>query len=96
MRTIATAALLLAAACGEDRPLTTTEAVAHLYAVSAEGVVCADAVTRDEEPERVICGWECVDVNGRLARYVFLDFAAVPAWHLASVSVEYSRSDECP
>lgn len=88
--------LALAACGGEDCPSDSlNDSAAHLYRLSDGEVLCLGATYRDNTtPTRVLCGWECIEMDGRLARYLFLDFSG-PDWRLNVVSVEYSRTDEC-
>ena len=88
-------ALLLVTACGSEIDPSMRESIADLYEIDPLGVSCFGSTLMEVEYGRVICRWECVEVQGRTARYLFLDFMEYPEWHLDSVSVEFSRSEQC-
>ncbi len=94
MRPAIVVAVLLACA-PEDCPPKLSDAVAGMYAITQEGVTCIDPLTRTDEPGRVLCQWHCTMVGGRLAHDLFLDFTNVPDWHLDTISIEYSRTEDC-
>jgi hypothetical protein len=90
-------AVALALACGEDCPDSIREQVAPLYRLDGAEVQCVDALDRTEDAEKILCGWECVAVNGRTARRLVLDFRpdVTAPWRLSMVSVEWIVAGEC-
>jgi hypothetical protein len=88
-------AVAMAGCGGEDCPPTLADGVANLYAIEGDAVTCNGAALREFDADRVLCGWDCVEIHGRAARHLYLNFGrAGAAWALETVSVEWGECEE--
>jgi hypothetical protein len=105
MKAILIAAAMALAACGGEEEENALHAKARAVSrVLGEEIVCEGPAIRSDEPltgppfTATICGWDCLRVGDRDARYFYVYYSRESAsepWSGPSISIEYSRIDEC-